>query len=53
MAVLLIAAMIAVLILAVVRSKGRTFFKYAEMSRTLTLESQEEPALRPRFRAMR
>lgn len=51
MAVLLIALMIAVLILAVVRSKGRTFFKYAEMSRTL--ESQEEPALRPRLRAMR
>ncbi|MEA2506528.1 MAG: hypothetical protein QOH48_1146 [Actinomycetota bacterium] len=49
MALLLIAVMIAALVSAVVRSKGRSFFKYAELSRTL--ESQDEPRLRSRRRA--
>jgi hypothetical protein len=54
MAVLLIAVMIAALISVLVRSKGRSFFKYAEMSRSLeSQQSQDEPALRPRLRAMR
>jgi hypothetical protein len=45
MAFLLIVMMVGVLVGALVLSKGRNFFKYAEMSRSL--ESGEAPARRP------
>jgi hypothetical protein len=49
MAFLLIAMMIGVLLTALVLSKGRSFFKYAEMSRTL--QSEDQPARRTRQHA--
>ena len=47
MAFVLIAVMVAILIGAVVMSKGRSFFKYAEMSRTL--QSVDESGLSKRL----
>jgi hypothetical protein len=46
MAFLLIVVMGGILIAAMVLSKGRSFFKYAEMSRTL--QSGDKPARRAR-----
>jgi hypothetical protein len=50
MAFLLIVIMFGALLGVVVLSKGRNFFKYAEMSRTL--QSQDDPAKRTRRRAI-
>jgi hypothetical protein len=41
MAILLVAVMIGALVAALVLSKGRNFFKYAEMSRTLQYEDNK------------
>jgi hypothetical protein len=46
MAFLLILLMGGILVAAMVLSKGRSFFKYAEMSRTL--QSGDKPARRTR-----
>lgn len=51
MAFLLIFMMVGVLTAALVLSKGRSFFKYAEMSRSL--QSEETPRRRTRQRAAR
>jgi hypothetical protein len=48
MAFLLIGMMVAVLVGALVLSKGRSFFKYAEMSRGL--QSEDRPARRAQRR---
>jgi hypothetical protein len=48
-AFLIIVLMVGLLLGAVVLSKGRNFFKYAEMSRTL--QSQDDTAVRTRHRA--
>jgi hypothetical protein len=44
MAFLLIVMMVGVLLGALILSKGRTFFKYAEMSRAL--QTEDKPARR-------
>jgi hypothetical protein len=51
MAFLLVGMMTGILLGAVVLSKGRNFFKYAEMSRTL--QSEDTPARRTRQHAAR
>jgi hypothetical protein len=51
MAFLLILLMGGILVAAMVLSKGRSFFKYAEMSRTL--QSGDKPAKRTQHRQHR
>ncbi len=52
MAFLMVVVMIGALLAALILSKGRNFFKYAEMSRTLPYENSKS-VLRGKRRAIR